>query len=324
MEVNAPQPSDPNVVAAAQTASNKETAIANANLNRFNQYAPQGAVEYSVVGTNEDGTPKYEQRTTYSPQEQAIYDINVATRQNVGNISRDQSARIGELLGTPVSLDNNAVEGRLFDLGRARLDPMFQQQNDALAQRLANQGIGINSEAYGRAMGLQGQKENDAYNQLLLTGRGQAVQEALTQRNQPINEITALMSGSQVSQPNFTAYQPVAQANTDVAGIYANYDAQRMQAAQMENAGNSAMLGGLFGLGAAGIRAYPWASDRRLKRDIVRTGNIGPKGLREVEWTYIWGGPRYRGYIAQEVAPLFPQAVHEVGGYLALDYSEIV
>lgn len=318
MEVNSPQPQDPKMVAEAQTASNKETAIANANLNRFDQFSPQGSVQYKVVGTNDDGTPKYEQTTSYSPAEQGIYDTNVATRQNVGNISRDQSARIGELLGTPVSLDNNAVEGRLFDLGRNRLDPMFQQQREALDQKLANQGIGINSEAYGRAYGLQGQKENDAYNQLLLTGRGQAVQEALTQRNQPINEITALMSGSQVSQPNFTAFQPVAQANTDVAGIYNNAYQQQLQAAQIENQSNNAMLGGLFGLGAAGLRMW---SDRRLKKDIRRIG-YADNGLPIYSFKYKAGGPVQIGFMADDVEKVAPEAVFtEANGFKSVDYE---
>lgn len=324
MDAPSPPPApDPVATAAAQTQSNKDTAIANANLNRFDQYSPQGSVKYNVVGTNPDGTPKYEQTTSYSPGEQGIYDTNLATRQNIGQIGQEQSARIGELLGTPVNLNNDAVEGRLFDLGRARLDPMLDQERTKLEQRLANQGIGIGTEAYDRAMGLQGQRANDAYNSLLLGGRKQAVTEALTERNQPINEISALMSGSQVSQPQFTGFQPVAQANTDVAGITNAAYQNSLKAYQLDQQNDNAMMGGLFGLAGAGLRMMPW-SDARLKKDIIRTGNEGPKGLKEVEWTYIWGGPRYRGYIAQEVLPLFPEAVHfDPSGFMALDYAEI-
>lgn len=319
----APQPSDPKMVGEATTKTNKETAITNARLNRFDQYTPQGSSEYSEVGTYEDGTPRYEQRTKLSEGEQGIYDSGVQFRQTMGDTANAQLGRVSDTLATPVDLSNEAVEGRLFELGRKRLDPMFAQQNEALQQQMANQGISVNSEAYGRGMNTQGQKESDAYNQLLMSGRAQSAQEILAQRNQGLNETTAMATGSQVSQPNFAGFQGVAQANTDMAGIYGNYDKLNMAAWQQEQANEMGMMQGLFGLGGK-LGQAAIMSDARLKRDILYTGGIGPKGLRQVEWTYIWGGPRHRGYIAQDVVPLFPDAVHVMaGGFLALDYSEI-
>jgi hypothetical protein len=52
---------------------NKETAIANANLNRINQYTPQGAITFQQIGTNPDGTPQYQSNQTYSPEQQQLY-----------------------------------------------------------------------------------------------------------------------------------------------------------------------------------------------------------------------------------------------------------
>ena len=83
--------------------------------------------------------------------------------------------------------------------------------------------------------------------------------EALAARNQPINEITALLSGSQVSQPNFVnAAQPQI-PTTDVAGII-NQDFQnRFNIFQQQSRNRNAVLGGLFrlgsSLGGAGIGA---------------------------------------------------------------------
>ena len=79
--------------------------------------------------------------------------------------------------------------------------------------------------------------------------RGAQGQEAYAARNQPINEITALMSGSQATIPQFQAYQgsPVASANIGQY-ISDNYKAQS-NAASQTNAG-------LFGLAGAGVKGY--------------------------------------------------------------------
>ena len=79
-------------------------------------------------------------------------------------------------------------------------------------------------------------------------GHGAAVQDTLTARNQPLNEITALMSGSQVNQPNYVGTPQASVANTDYAGMVQNQYNARMQQAQMKNANNQALMGGLFGL----------------------------------------------------------------------------
>lgn len=316
-----PTPPDPERTAAAQTTSNRETAIANANLNRVNQYTPQGSVEWDVTGTNADGTPRYQSTQTYSPEEQNIFNLGQQTRANVGQIGVDQSARIGSLLGSPIDM-NSAVEENLFNLGRSRLDPRFERDRASLEQRLANQGIGVGSDAYQRSMGTFEQGRNDAYNQLALTGRGQSVQEVLAQRNQPINEISALMSGSQVSQPNFVGTPQAQQANTDVMGAYNNNFNQQMAVANAENQSNNAMMGGLFGLGGAAMRFMPW-SDRRLKKDVVELG-IDDTGLMAVEWTYTFMPGRFRGYMADNVRQLYPDAaVLMPNGFWAVDYARI-
>lgn len=63
-------------------------------------------------------------------------------------------------------------------------------------------------------------------------------------------------------------------------------------------------------------------SDARLKRNVVRVGE-SPSGLGVYEWNYVWGGPRYRGAMAQEVFGKFPSAVGWLDGYMAVDYSAI-
>ena len=75
--------------------------------------------------------------------------------------------------------------------------------------------------------------------------RGQEEQSSYTARNQPINEVTALMSGSQATVPQFQPYQstPIAASNIGQY-ITSDYQAQSQAAAQ-ENAGIFSMVGGL-------------------------------------------------------------------------------
>jgi hypothetical protein len=315
-----PPAPDPAATAAAQTQSNRETAIANANLNRFDRYAPQGSVTYDVKGYNADGTPQYVQNTKLNAGEQGLYDTGLATRQNIGDIALRQSGRVGDELEKSSAFTNSEAEKWAFDLADKRLAPKFEQDRSALETRLANQGITYGSEAYDRAMSGFGQTRNDAYNQLALTGRAQAANEHFANRNQVFNETNALQTGSQISQPSFTPFQPVAQANTDVAGIYNNAYRNQLAANQIEQSGNNAMMGGLFNLGAARIYGY---SDRRLKRDIVRIGEY-ESGLPKYRFTYVWGGPEQVGAMADEVEKIMQDAVkYDADGFAMVDYSRV-
>jgi hypothetical protein len=197
--------------------------------------------------------PRYRATTTLSPEQQRLLDLSNQAQTNFGQLAVDQSARLGELLGMPVNLNNEATEARLMELGRSRLDPALERRRETLRTNLSGQGIKEGSAAFDRAMSRAMEGENDAYNQLLLTGRQQAVSEALAERNQPINEITALMSGSQVTSPQFqnipTAQMPtVDRAGLEMAryGADANIYNQRQQGFQN-------IMGGLFGLGAGAM-----------------------------------------------------------------------
>jgi hypothetical protein len=302
---------------------NRETAITQAGLNATNQITPDGSLTYSQNGTWADGTPRFTATTSLTPEAQKIFNTNQITKQNIANIGKDQSARIGDLLGTPIKLGNEATESRLFELGSKRLDPMFAQRQQQLEANLANKGIQQGSAAYTAAMRDFDSGRNDAYNQLLLTGRGQANQELMAERNAPINEISALMSGSQVSNPNFVNTPQTPVAGVDYTGLVRdNYNAQ-MQGYNAQLGQQNAMMGGLFGLGGTigGMGIYKY-SDRRLKSDIRRVGALD-NGLPV--YVYKIGGETELGVMADEVEVAIPDAVaidHQ--GYRMVDYSRVV
>lgn len=316
---DAPEPPDPKETAAAQAEMNRETAVTQTGLNAQNQYTPQGSIEYEQIGHWEDGTPRFAARQSYTPAEQAIFELGQQTRSNLGNIGVEQSDKIRNLLNDPVDLSNDAVEGRLMELGRKRLDPVFAERGAQLRTDLINRGFREGTPGFEAEMRRFSEQQNDAYNNLALSGRGQAVQEILAGRNQPINEITALMSGSQVSSPNFINTPQSQVSGVDYAGmVNDNYQAQL--------GSHNSMIGALAGMAGAGMQAGAkmyMASDRRLKDDIRPIGRAD-NGLTIYAFRYKGEDATTIGFLADEVADLHPDAVAEMGGYKVVDYSRAV
>lgn len=325
-----PKAPDPKETSAASTATNVGTAVSNAYLGNVNQVTPDGTLTYNQTG-NHDWYDPYTGKTyniptftatqTYSPQQQAIKSQNDAAELNLGTLANEQSAKLKDYLNKPVDLSNEATEARLMELGRKRLDPLVAQRDEDLRTRLANQGIKAGSDAYKDELNTFNQGTNDAYNQLLLTGRQQAVQEALTQRNQPINEITALMGGSQVQQPNYVNANMPSIPTTDVAGlINENYN-QKMNAYNQRQQQTQGILGGLFGLGSKLIGL----SDRRAKKDIEKVGNVDDIDLYSFRYRKGMGdGKAHVGVMAQEVEKTHPEAVsRRSDGMRQVDYGKL-
>jgi len=321
-----PTPPDPRETAAGSTSTNIGTAIANTTMGNVNRYTPNGTLEYTQRGSqtwNDPFTgksysvPQYSATETLSPGQQAIFDQSQQAKLGLSQGANNLSTALANRPNTPI--DTTAVENRISDLGQQRLDPRFSREQSALENRLANQGLTQGSAAWQAEMQNFGQNKNDAYNQLALNGRGQALSEAIATRNQPINEISALLSGSQVQTPNFGINSPSKMATTDVAGLVNNNYSQRLGIYNQQQARQQQLMGGLFGLGSSMIMA----SDRRLKKDISLIGN---NGLNIYQYRYKWeesNAPLRTGYMAQEVAKKFPEAVMRFGKWLALDYTKL-
>jgi hypothetical protein len=331
----APPPApDPVATAAAQQAMNQNTATTQQLLNMTNQVTPDGSLTYSQTGTNSfvgaDGktysVPQFTATTTLSPEQQAIYDLNNKSKTNLAGAGVTASNKINDILGSNVDLSNDAVEDRLFQLGTARLTPQFERDDQAMRAQLMNSGIRPGSEAWNTEMTRLSQNKNDALNSLLLSGHQTAVSDILTERNQPLNEIAAMMSGSQVSQPNFTSTPQASVAGTDYAGMVQNNYNNAMKQYQAEVSSNNAAMGGMFGLGGtlgkAAVKYGPALfamSDRRLKSDIKRVGAT-THGLPLYE--YMIFGQRQRGVMADEVKKVMPEAVvRHPSGYDMVNYT---
>lgn len=323
MGKSAPKAPDPAKTAAAQGAWNSFTAQQQQQMNMIGQNTPWGSLEYQQTGsswiTDPNGKrveiPTYTANTTLSPEQQAIFDASQAAEGNLANIAKDQSAWLGDYLKDPFEFDNQDAENWAWDLASQRILPQQEQNRKALDTQLLNRGIRPGSAAYDQEMQRLTNANTDQMNQLALTGRGQAFGEQLAQRNQPLNEIIGLMSGTQVQSPNQTfAQTPQSQvAGVDYSGlVQQNYQNQMNQYNSQMGA-----LGGLFG---AGLSLF---SDRRLKENIERIGQTDT-GTPIYKFNYIGQKQTHIGYMAQDLLETQPDAVCKGGdGYYRVRYDMV-
>ena len=356
---SAPAAPDPYATAAAQAASNKETAVAQSLLNQVNEYTPYGQSVYTKRGEPVDGIQQFDRTTTLDPAQQAIVDQQTAISGQLNELAGDQITRVEGSLSNPYSYEGMPdapvadAEARQQTIDAinsqyaSRLDPQFADAQTALETQLANQGIGVGSDAYTKAMESQNRSRNDAYQSAMnaaITGGGaeqsrlfglqgnareRAIQEYERIRNAPLNEVAALMSGTQINNPTFSATPQTGVSPTDIAGpINTAYRGDLNNYATQVGANNAAM-GGLFGLGGmvggglTGNSGLFGPSDRRIKKNIKKVGKLD-NGLDVYSYQYKWGGPQQIGLMAQDVEKVNPKAVQEFNGIKAVNYSEAV
>ncbi len=320
-----PKAPDPIATANAQGGMNRDTAISQNMINMTNQVGPWGSTTYNPSGSasfvDSQGrtvsVPQYTQTTTYNPEQQAIFDKTTQAQTNLAGIASDQSARMGEYFNDPFKFDNQDAADWSYDLASSRILPQQQQAEGDLRNRLVNSGIRPGTAAWDREMTRMTQGNTDQMNQLALNGRGQAFNEAMTTRNQPINELSAFLSGSQIQGPG-TGMS--ATPNAGVGGV--DYTGLVNQQYQGKVAGQNAMMGGLFGL-AGSLGSAAMMSDRRLKTEIERVGMLD-NGLPVYSYRYTWGGPVQIGLMAQDVEKINPAAVIEIDGFKAVHYDRAV
>ena len=267
---------------------------------------------YTKRGEPVDGIQQFDRTTTLDPAQQAIVDQQTGISSQLNELAGDQITRVEGSLSNPYSYEGMPdapvadAEARQQTIDAinsqyaSRLDPQFADAQTALETQLANQGIGVGSDAYTKAMESQNRSRNDAYQSAMnaaITGGGaeqsrlfglqgnareRAIQEYERIRNAPLNEVSALMSGTQINNPTFSAIPQTGISPTDIAGpINTAYQGSMNNYNQQIGANNAAM-GGLFGLGGA------------------------------------------VGLMAQDVEKVNPKAVQEFNGIKAVNYSEAV
>ncbi len=233
----------------------------------------------------------------------------------------------GSLTGNLPSTDNEAVRQATFELGKRQLDPELKSQREALATRLANQGIPIGSEAYNAEMNRLERSQGDQLNALSLQSLQTGIQTAEAQRAARFNEISSLLGRTQVGAgTNFGQYQSNYQGLDLMGAQQAELNRQNQMniANQQAEAAVTAAQWQAAGSAIGGIgKAF---SDIDLKTNIKFENKlINNLPIYSFEYKNSkYGVGRFEGVMAQDVEKTYPEAVGiNPEGYKMVDYSKI-
>ena len=273
-----------------QGAANLESARATARLSNPNTYTPYGTQLVSYEGD----IPTIRQTLTPTAQKtleaQQGVELSLA---NLGSKGAQTASGVLDKpfsFGGPAvqtSLDTSQIAKMPVNAGMtgqeaimSRLNPSLARQRTTTETNLINQGLRPGMEGYDNAIRSLGEQETDARTQAVLQGlnldiganqqgfgqqleagkfgntaQQQALAEAIQLRQLPLNEITALMSGSQIQNPQFGAYSG---ATVNAAPIFAGAQAQGQFDANTYNQQVSqanAQTAGMYSLGGAALGA---------------------------------------------------------------------
>lgn len=232
------QPAAPDYSAAAreQGVANVQAAIANARLNNPNIVTPFGT--YSSQQTGSQNIPGYGDIPTFTQTLDLDPRADTAINQ------------VWDTVSTPFAGDDviKAAENAYL----SRLEPQLARAREARTNELSVRGFKPGSTTYQVEEELARQQENDA-RATAIANAGPAISQAMALRSQPINELTALMSGSQVGIPQFQG------ANIGAAPIMGASQLQGQHGLDVYNAKN-AQMGSLVGAGASLGGAYLMAT----------------------------------------------------------------
>lgn len=277
----------------ATAAGNLEAAKFATKANRVNQYTPYGSLTYSQ---NPDET--WNQYVNLSPTGQSLLDQSNRTSMGLAALQDQATAKVrdqqirgwndGSLPNMESVYDPNRATNEATNLLNARLIPQQQRDMASLQTQLVNQGIAPGSQAWKNAMDDLGRTQNDARNQAALqgitlgqqqqaqryaqalSGRQQGIQEQNYFNTRDLNNLNALRTGSQVTNPTFTAVpQQATTAGPDLLGAaQGQYNAQ-LGAYNAQQAGQSGFMGGLMGLGGAMLGGPTGSAGAQLMAKIL-------------------------------------------------------
>ena len=164
------------------------------------------------------------------------------------------------------------MQDAYWNQAKSRLDPMWQQKNDAEQTRLANMGFSGPSAGRSQYMGDLGRQENDAYggamNSAILNSGAEG------QRRQGM-DIAAGNFGNQATQQNFQNQLASQQAQNAASGQEFN---QNLASAGLNNQALSAQQNAAQGWG--NIEANRFASSNSLAGSLASTGVQSQLGNR--------------------------------------------
>lgn len=255
-----------------------EAAAASSRLNNPNVINPYGTQTWAEGSASTD-RPTMTQ--TFSPEQQALYNRQIAMKTALGDVGTAGAQSLQNIIGhqfdfsgAPAAPSAETMRGDVFDAMMSRVNEDTDAARESANSRLIAQGITPGTDAYKNAMDSIDRGYNDARTRAMIAAgsesdrdfaqqtqaRKDAIAEILLGRQTPLNEINALISGAQVTNP-FAI--PGAAQNTNIApppifgAAQAQYGAD-MDAYNAQAAGAGDAMSGLFKLGSAYLTANPF------------------------------------------------------------------
>ena len=248
-------------------AAAKQMATDSAQLNRYNQSTPTGQQTWS-----KDASGNWTLTQSLSPDQQKMLDSTTQLNQGLatGLNSNLQNATDSlkpidqsKLTASPTNAGTNTQAALM-----SRLAPEYDRQKKSLDNTLANQGLGIGSEAWQNAQNQFGQQQNDLFTQAGLQGitadqnaRSTQIQQETALANQPLNAFNSLRTGLAAQTPALNSVSSIAPA--DYLGAASLSNQTNQQNAQNQIATNNANIGatnslqnGLFSLGGTALSLF--------------------------------------------------------------------
>lgn len=239
---HAPPPPDPNVVSAAQTKSNKDTAAYNNATGHGNTYGPLGSSTYTGRVDPTTGAMVYDQTIKLDPAQQKLLDLQNAQSLHLGQTGNKYLSQIDANASLPALKSSytwddlmkarQGAQDALYRRQTQYLDPQYAQASSALDTKLANQGIVRGSEAWNTEHAnfdaARGKDYGSARDSSIIGASGEMgnledaarkeLANSMAIRAEPLNEFNALRTASPVNIPQYGSAPNSQVANTDTAG----------------------------------------------------------------------------------------------------------
>src|SRR6185295_5847789 len=192
-------------------------------LNKQLTDAQRALTDFNTSGI----VPTDDQRPTmvqkFSPEQQALYDQQNKIKGLLGGLGEQGANALQGVVGKQLDLSGlpqapgsaDATRSKVMDAMMSRVNEDTGKQREDVNSNLVAAGFHPGSQGYDDRMNLVNRQYNDARQQALLASgqeasrdfgmdtqrRAQGLSELLASRQTPLNEINALLSGSQVQNP---------------------------------------------------------------------------------------------------------------------------
>lgn len=325
-----------------QQIANTQAGLQNFQANQYNQWNPYGSITSQIIGYGANGTPIYGTSSALTPQQQALFDVLQGTKGTAGGQGSSLLSGANYGAAQPSDVIGNASTGMAAPIVQQYKDfitPFQTTERDQLDTKLKNQGFKPGDPAYDNAMRGLDTNHSLANSKAIADYTNQAITQATTQYGLPLAMSQALAQFGAPNMPNSLAVnQP--QLNIQPANYIGALQASNtaaMDAYKAQYQANSDMMSGMFGIptallggwssspsgGAAITSALGALSDRRLKEDIIKIGELA-NGLNVYSFRYLYDPLPRVGLMADEVEQIMPEAVGERDGYKTVNYPMVL